>query len=144
MYHSSGRFGTHGLNENFPLQNTGFSVATNGQTTDCQSFKADGSDNGLMSMVSNNFGYGNAFVDHYEAGDIQYNGHTRFNNLNLIYWKETKSFADGCSAHIANSYFLEGNMALPDSLGSFIIEHTTLEDVQLESNHHCGIGITGF
>ena len=143
-YHSSGRFGTYTLNNNYPLQNTGSSVATNGLTSKCESFTPDGGDNGLSTAIFNNFDYGNAFVGHYEAGDIQYSGHTSFKNLNNIYWKETKSFADGCSAHITNSYILKGTMALPDSLGSFIIENTKLEDVLMEANHHCGIGVTGF
>jgi hypothetical protein len=80
MQHSSGRFGTYGLNENYPLQNARFSVAINGPTSDFQSFKADGNENGLISVVSNNFDHGNAFVGHYETGDIQYNGHTSFKN----------------------------------------------------------------
>jgi len=35
-------------------------------------------------------------------------------------------------------------MALPDSLGSFIVEGTTIQDVLLEANHHCTVGTTGF
>ena len=27
-------------------------------------------------------------------------GHSSVDSLNLMYWKETKNFADGCSAHI--------------------------------------------
>lgn len=142
-YHSSGRFGTYALNDNFPVQNTGTSIASNGETGDCEAFTADGGDNGLSLAIWNNFDYGNAFVGYYAAGDIQYNGHSSFQNLNVMYWKETKSFVDGCSAHVTNSYFANGTMALPDTLGSFIIEHTTLENVLMEANHHCGIGVTG-
>lgn len=32
--------------------------------------------------------------------DIQYHGHASYDNNELIYWKETKNFANGCSAHI--------------------------------------------
>ena len=67
-----------------------------------------------------------------------------FGNLNNIYWKETKPFADGCSAHVFNSFMFDGTLSLPDSLGSFIIEDTTLEKVMLKGNHHCGSGTTGF
>ena len=35
-------------------------------------------------------------------------------STNLIYWKETKNFADGCSAHILGGTYRSGNMALPD------------------------------
>jgi hypothetical protein len=69
---------------------------------------------------------------------------TPASRIKLDLLERDKSFADDGSAHITNSYFLEGNMALPDSLGSFIVEHTPLEDVPLESNHLCGIGIMGF
>jgi hypothetical protein len=144
VFHSSGRFGTYTLTNNYPVKNTGQSIALNGQTTSCNAFTSEGDDNGLSTSIRENVDYGNAFVGHYEAGDIQYNYHASFNNLNLIYWKETKSFADGCSAHIINSYFQAGTMALPDSLGSFIIEHTTLDNVLMEANHHCGVGGTGF
>lgn len=144
VFHSSGRFGTYTLHQNYPVKNTGMSIASNGQTDSCEAFTSDGSDNGLVVTISNNMDYGNAFVGHYEAGDIQYNGHSSFGNLNNIYWKETKSFADGCSSHIVNSHFLNGTMALPDSLGSFIFEHTTLEGVLMEANHHCGEGGTGY
>lgn len=112
--------------------------------------------------------YHNAFVGHYEAGDIQYNGHQSYDNNNLIYWKETKVSAcvdpgvvgsidsfysnckfsfiplDGCSAHITRSAFARGNMAFPD-MGTFIIEESSFgEDVTFEPNHHCNVGTTGF
>ena len=74
---------------------------------------------------------------------MQYNGHHSYDNLNLIYWKETKGFEDGCAAHITHSHYTNGNMALPDQ-GTFIIEHTTFGDgVSLEPNHHCNVGTTG-
>ncbi len=79
----------------------------------------------------------------YNAGDIQYQNHHSFENLNLIYWKETKNFEDGCAAHISNGHYSNGNMALPDQ-STFIIEQTTFGDnVSLEANHHCNVGVTG-
>jgi hypothetical protein len=154
VFHSSGRFGTYTLNDNYPKRNTGLSLASNGFTTSsnssnpsfsCASVTADGSDRGLSTTIWNNADYGNTFVGHYGAGDIRYHSHTSLENLNAIYWKETKSFADGCSAHISHSHFRNGTMALPDTLGSFIIEHSTLNNIILEANHHCGIGgTTGF
>lgn len=79
----------------------------------------------------------------YEAGEIQYVGHHSYDNLNLIYWKETKNFNNGCSAHITGGSYENGNMALPDQ-ASFIIESTSFGDgVSLEANHHCDVGTTG-
>eukprot|EP00957_Ditylum_brightwellii_P021843 1647746-Ditylum_brightwellii.AAC.1 len=102
-----------------------------------------GVDHGLPAAIVNNFDYGNAFVGHYNAGDIQYANHASIENNNLIYWKETKNFANGCSAHITGGYYAKGNMALPDQ-GTFIIENTTFGNgVMLEANHHCNVGITG-
>ena len=159
-FHSSGRFGTYGLNDNYPLQSSSNGIesfllpssslrtttndATTSSVADCSFLSHDGYDNGRSTTLWNNVDYGNAFVGHYNAGDIQYYGHSSMNNLNNIYWKETKSFQDGCSAHISHSYLVNGTMALPDTIGSFIIEHTTLQQVLLSVNHHCGIGVTGF
>jgi hypothetical protein len=93
--------------------------------------------------IRNNVDYANIFVGHYNAGDIQYNGHTSMKNQNLIYWKETKNFADGCSSHVIDSYYADGNMALPDQ-GTFIMERTVFDNgVKLEANHHCNVGTTG-
>lgn len=49
---------------------------------------------------------------------------------------------DGCSAHIKNGHYEEGNVALPDQ-ASFIIEDTHLANAVLEANHHCTVGQTG-
>ena len=63
--------------------------------------------------------------------------------MNLIYWKETKNFENGCSAHISGGQHASGNMALPDQ-GTLIIENTVLGNgVNLEANHHCNVGVTG-
>ena len=58
-------------------------------------------------------------------------------------WKETKNFANGCSAHITGSSYAKGNVALPDQ-ATFIIEDTHFgNSVSLEASHHCGVGSTG-
>lgn len=83
------------------------------------------------------------FVGHYEAGDIQHQGHQSYNNNNLMYWKETKNFEGGCSAHITGSQYARGQLALPD-MGTFIIEESSFgTGVKLEPNHHCNVGVTG-
>lgn len=60
----------------------------------------------------NNVDYGNSFVGHYNAGEIQHHGHHSYSNLNLIYWKETKNFGNGCSSHLVGGSYASGNMAL--------------------------------
>ena len=76
-----------------------------------QGFDEDGNTRGLSTAFQNNLDYQNDFVGHYNAGDIQYNGHQSYNNLQLIYWKETKNFENGCSAHITGGSYASGNMA---------------------------------
>lgn len=56
--------------------------------------------------------YGNAFVGHYNAGDIQHQGHNAYSNFNNLYWKETKNFANGCSSHLLGASYADGNLAL--------------------------------
>ncbi|MDX1693426.1 MAG: hypothetical protein R3208_06655, partial [Ketobacteraceae bacterium] len=146
-FHSNGRFGTYLLNGNFPRQNTGQSVANNGTThgdDDCAAYDVTGNDLGLPAVISNHFDYGNAFVGQYAAGDIQYNNHVNIDNLNSIYWKETKTFQDGCSAHISDSYYEDGSADLPDAMGAFIIENTTFRNYGFRANHHCDVGVTGY
>jgi len=146
-FHSSGRFGTYLLNSNFPRRDTGQSVANNGTTNgsdDCAAYDETGEDVGLASVISSSFDYGNTFVGQYGAGDIQYKHHVNIDNLNSIYWKETKTFEDGCSAHITESYYADGSADLPDAMGAFIIENTTFDNYGLRANHHCDVGVTGY
>lgn len=146
-FHSSGRFGTYLLNGNFPRRNTGQSVANNGTTNgsdDCAAYDAQGEDAGMAAVITSHFDYGNAFVGQYAAGDIQYKNHVTIDNLNSVYWKETKTFEDGCSAHIIDSYYEDGSADLPDAMGAFIIENTTFNNYGLRANHHCDVGVTGY
>lgn len=135
----------YSLGGNYPKV-TDQAVDTNGHNVDqslCNGFDNEGNTRGLPATFKDHLDYHNAFVGHYEAGDIQYNGHNSYDNLNLLYWKETKNFQNGCSAHITDGHYSSGNMALPD-MATFIIENTTFGDgVSLEPNHHCNVGITG-
>lgn len=146
-FHSSGRFGTYLLNGNFPRQDTGQSIANNGTTNfsdDCAAYDWMGTDLGLSSVILNHFDYGNTFVGQYGAGDIQYKNSVNIDNLNAVYWKETKTFEDGWSAHISDSYYDDGSADLPDAMGAFIIEDTTFRNYGLRANHHCDVGVTGY
>ena len=76
-------------------------------------------------------------------GDLQYSDHVAVSNLNNMYWKTTKNFADGCASHISGGRFEDGNLALPDQ-AAFIIERTSFAgSISLEANHHCNVGVTG-
>ena len=91
-FHGNGRFGTYTLGSNYPKL-TDQSIATDGHNIDqslCEGFDDEGNTRGVSAAFQNNFDYHNAFVGHYMAGDIQYNGHQSHDNNNLIYWKETK------------------------------------------------------
>ncbi|CAJ1930817.1 unnamed protein product [Cylindrotheca closterium] len=144
-FHSCGRFGTYALGFNYPKL-TDQSVQTNGFHVDqsqCQGFDEFGNTRGVPASFTGHSDYGNAFVGHYMAGDLQYNEHISTDSLNLLYWKETKTFDNGCAAHITNSYYARGRVALPDH-GTFLIENTVFGNgVQLETNHHCDVGETG-
>lgn len=92
-FHGNGRFGTYTLGYNYPKV-TNRSILTDGQNdlSDplCYGFDGEGNTRGAPVAFENNMDYGNAFVGHYEAGDIQYGGHQSYNNNNNMYWKETK------------------------------------------------------
>jgi|AntRauTorckE5430_2_1112549.scaffolds.fasta_scaffold10018_4 hypothetical protein len=85
-------FSTYTLSYNYP-KITDQSIAYDGHNNDlslCSGFDDNGDTRGISVAFQNNVDYFNAFVGHYEAGDIQYNGHQSYDNNNLIYWKETK------------------------------------------------------
>jgi hypothetical protein len=145
-FHGHGRFGTYVLSY-FPKRYCLPNLTANGWLTNktlCTGFTSVGLDNGLGFSASRSVDYQSAFIGGYTVGDFQYNRHVSINNLNNIYWKETKNFADGCSGHIVNGYYSGGNMALPD-MAAFIIENTIFSgSTTFEANHHCNVGVTGF
>ena len=58
---------------NFPKP-TDQSILTDGHNIDkslCSGFDGQGYERGLSASIVDNIDYGNAFVGHYEAGDIQ-------------------------------------------------------------------------
>ena len=76
----------------------------------------------------------NAFVGHYEAGNIQYNGHQSHGNNYSCTGKKLLIFTIDV-AHIW--------LALPDH-ATFLVENTLFgQGVSLEVNHHCNVGTTG-
>lgn len=76
-FHSCGRFGTYALGFNYPKL-TDQSVQTNGFHLDqsqCRGFDEFGKTRGVPASFTAHTDYGNAFVGHYMAGDLQYNEH---------------------------------------------------------------------
>lgn len=144
-FHGNGRFGTYALGFNYPKE-TDQSILTNGHNIDkslCSGFDNQGVARGVISSIVNNVDYDNAFVGHYSAGNIQYQGHFSVSNNNNLYWKETVGFHNGCSAHLSGSYYEEGTIALPDQT-TFLIEDTVFgQGCVLEAAHHCNVGTTG-
>ena len=109
----------------------------------CKPFDSYGNTQGLSSAFVNHVDYGNGFVGHYSGGDLQHYGHQSIDNDSLIYWKETKTFANGCGSHLINGYYKKGTMALPDQ-ATFIIDNVVIgDDTRMEANHHCNVGTTG-
>jgi len=148
-FHGHGRFGTYLLVSIFP-KNTDRVLATNGVITDrttCNAFDASGNDRGLPQQVRYNVDYDNVFVGQYSLGDVQHAYHTSIHNNELMYWKETKNFADGCSSHVYNGYYagnLASGFALPGGHGTVLLENVIFEEkVSFESSHHCNSGVTG-
>lgn len=148
-FHGHGRFGTYLLVSVFP-KNSDRTLDTNGLIVNkntCAAFDEKGDDRGLPQVVSYNVDYSNVFVGQYSLGDIQYRHHTSIFNNNLIYWKETKNFANGCSSHVKDSWWQGRNgngVALPGGHGTVIFENVVFTGhINFESSHHCNIGTTG-
>ncbi|KAL6070177.1 G8 domain-containing protein [Balamuthia mandrillaris] len=141
--HGHTRFGTYFVDRDWPRKLT-TSLAENGFTECGEPFDENGFDRGLPSVISNNVDYHNTWAGSYHLGDIQFRNHIAIDNNQPIYHKETKNFADGCSAHFKNYLFEAGTAALASGHGSILFEDCTFKgNFKFESNHHCDIGKTG-
>jgi hypothetical protein len=145
MNHGMGRFGTYFVEQDWPRHVSG-SIENNGITgTNCPAFDASGNDLGFSATICDNTDYHNQFVGYYAAGDIQFLRHTSFDSINIFYSKDTKNFADGCSAQYKDSNFGgPGTMMLADGAATSIFDRVTFTgDMKMQASHHCGLGITG-
>jgi hypothetical protein len=142
--HGHGRFGHYWLVNVYPRDVTQ-SLTTNGMTTaGCEAFDETGEDRGLPVPVVDGTDYHNNWMGAYNLGDVQYQREHQPDSLNTMYWKETKNMADGCSAHVLDSVFGHGNLALPDARGTLLFERCSFRGrVTFMANHHCGVGVTG-
>jgi len=142
-FHGHGRFGTYILVYS-PKWGCVSNISDNGFLGEEAAEWCRDDAVGRSVLLLNNVDYGNAFAGGYNMNDVQIRGHVALENLNNLYWKETANFADGVSAHISGGWYSDGNLALPDMAG-FIIENTVFTGLaQLETNHHCNVGVTGF
>jgi len=143
--HGHGRFGTYFVSSDWPRKvHTNLSI--NGWTSadECAPFDAQGFDRGSPSTIWNNVDYHNVFIGGYAVGDVQFRNHVAKKSNCLIYHKETKNFADGCSAHFKNYHLEDGAALLASGLGTQLFEDCTFKgDFSFESNHHCTEGVTG-
>ena len=71
--------------------------------------------------LAENLDYGVVFVGGYDAGDVQYLRHVALDSHNLLYWKTSKDFADGCSSHLLGGRYSNGHVAFADQ-GAFRME----------------------
>lgn len=145
VLHANGRFGTYFVASSWPRRVTQ-SLATNGWATDCGPFDANGDDRGFPVAMINNVDYHNAFVGSYASADIQYQQHTSIACLNLMYHKETKNFADGCSAHFKKFTFEgPGTLSLANGPATILFEDCTFrgERLHIHMNHHCDLADEG-
>jgi len=144
--HGCGRFGTYFVDSNWPRHIPGGTIDDNGITgLDCPAFDAVGNDLGFPATILDNVDYHNEYVGSYAMGDIQFSRHTSFDSSNILYWKDTKNFADGCSSHHVDNIFQgPGIMQLPDGAATVIFERNTFKgNILLQANHHCGLGVSG-
>jgi len=103
--------------QGFPKYQSAVTVAGDGlidvNSDDCRKgFSVTGLDKGFSTIISDNVDYKNAYVGGYDFGDIQFRNHASFDCTELVYWKTTKVFADGCSTHFQSSFYENGNMVL--------------------------------
>jgi len=143
--HGNGRFGTYFVEQIWP-RHVPSSIENNGITgMNCPAFDSNGNDLGFSATIMDNVDYHNQFVGSYAMGDVQFLRHTSFNSINVLYSKDTKNFADGCSVQYKDSRFGgPGIMQLADGAATTVFDHVTFEgDMLLQASHHCGLGVTG-
>jgi len=69
----------------------------------CEEFKDDGSDNGLVNTIEDQFDWHNKFVGGHYFGDVSFVRYTSVNNDHPILWKFSKSMANSSTYHIQDS-----------------------------------------
>ena len=71
-------------------------------------------------------------------GVLRYAHQASIESSNGVYWKTTKSFADGCSSHIKDSLIDKSGVRVPDTAGAFIMENVDVRGYPaFIPHHHC-------
>ena len=84
----------------------------------CDATRADGTDNGFLSVVEESVEWHQQFIGQYSLGDFQYRNYTCVNSGTCMYWKVGKNFAtDLTTQHIDNAW-LFGDTAMSGAGGS--------------------------
>lgn len=107
--HDCERFGIY-LDNQYPRQVTRDENGYVADMSTCDERKADGTDNGQLNIVVDSLEYNNVYVGQYTLGDVQFLRFVSINNLHVMYWKQSKNFADGRSSHVKDSLFAKVDM----------------------------------
>ena len=106
----------------------------------CQAYLPDGSDNGYLTVIDDDTEWSNNGVGHYSLGDFMYRNYVAIRNSASIYWKVSKNFADGKSAHIRNAVFVDTGFMGPSGPFTFLLENVTLYgQTTFAAGQHCGL-----
>jgi len=155
VFHDNARFGMY-LDNQFPRN---IKRDDDGFLTDkasCNTFTADGRDNGVVSEIHNQFDWHNTFVGMYASGDLQFVNYTSVNNGHAFYWKQSKNFADGRLWHMKDCVFAQDphDFGVLQFLGpsgpftfgvynSVFLGSTRGGGGALQAGQHCGKGGAG-
>jgi hypothetical protein len=155
VMHDNARFGLY-LDSQFPRK---LKRDEDGFLTDpssCDTFTADGKDNGFVNEVHDHFDWHNTFVGFYALGDVQLINYTGVNNGHAMYWKASKNFADGRLWHVVGSTFVQEDHDYgvlqflgPSGPFTFGMKDTTFLGTTrggsgaLQAGQHCGYGGAG-
>ena len=136
--HHTGRFGLY-VDNNFPKD---VKKDANGfaDRSTCGHWTADGRDNGKYSPMEDSFEWGTGAIGQYSAGDIQYLRITVIHSV--LYWKQSKVFADGVFAHVKDSTFIHSRIMGPSGMFTFGIENVRFVQsygALMMSGQHCGL-----
>ena len=140
VVHDTIRFG-HYVDNNYPVH---VKKDKNGFVTNkasCGKYLADGRDNGAYYAIQDAFEYKSGAIGQYSAGDIQYLRITVLHSV--LYWKQSKVFAEGQFAHCKDSTFADAKIMGPSGQFTFGVENVRfLGDgggPRIMSGQHCGL-----
>lgn len=158
VFHDCQRFGTY-VDFQFPRNvvqdvNGFITEQAFGPTPSCEAFTNDGSDNGHLTQIEDQFDWHNTFVGGYFVGDISFVRYNSVNNGHAIYWKFSKNFADPNGYHMKDSIiandpndsFGQLKMMLPGGSFAFRMKNVTFIGGPflpgggvINSPQHCGL-----